>query len=472
MSAQAQMRAMLDQLMGTGRDGDSMRQRIKFSDERVCKSHLLDSCPHDILSGTRMDLGECVKVHDLALRADFEIASKQQEYFFELDAAEHLQSFIADCDRRTELAKKRLAETQDEISAEVAAKAERVHELNEEIGKLLARAEQLGGEGNVDEAQQVLEKVEKTRALKKEAEDVYRNSMPASSFQQQKLRVCEVCSAYLGLHDNDRRLADHFGGKLHLGFIEIREKLDRLRKAVVEKQERMRMRRREERDREEEKEREGELERERERESEREREREHQREREREWEQGRRRSRSRSGERYRDGGGSSSHRSRRHRSSRSREEGGERGGAERGGGGGGGGGGGERGGGSERGGGGGGSERGGGGGGSERERKHRHKERHRSRSHSHRSKRKRSSVDAAPLPEAERSLSQEQRWTEGGGASVKQEQRPEYGEWEEKGEERSYSPDMVREKEKERERSLSYERDHRSSSEERESGEI
>ncbi|CAL8332810.1 unnamed protein product [Merluccius merluccius] len=426
MSAQAQMRAMLDQLMGTGRDGDSMRQRIKFTDERVCKSHLLDSCPHDILSGTRMDLGECVKVHDLALRADYEIASKQQEYFFELDAAEHLQSFIADCDRRTELAKKRLAETQDEISAEVAAKAERVHELNEEIGKLLARAEQLGGEGNVDEAQQVLEKVEKTRALKKEAEDVYRNSMPASSFQQQKLRVCEVCSAYLGLHDNDRRLADHFGGKLHLGFIEIREKLDRLRKAVVEKQERMRTRRREERDREEEKEREGELERERERESEREREREHQREREREWER----------ERRRDGGGSSSHRSRRHRTSRSREEGSERGG--------------ER----ER----------------ERERKHRHKDRHRSRSHSHRSKRKRSCTDGPPHTQTERSLSQEQRWAEGGAASVKQEERPEYGEWEEKGEDRSYSPDMVREKE--RERSLSYERDRRSSSEERESGEI
>lgn len=56
--------------------------------------------------------------------------------------------------------------------------------------------------------------------------------MPASSFQQQKLRVCEVCSAYLGLHDNDRRLADHFGGKLHLGFIQIREKLDQLRVRV------------------------------------------------------------------------------------------------------------------------------------------------------------------------------------------------------------------------------------------------
>lgn len=39
-----------------------------------------------------------------------------------MQAVDHLESFIADCDRRTELAKKRLAETQEEISAEVAAK--------------------------------------------------------------------------------------------------------------------------------------------------------------------------------------------------------------------------------------------------------------------------------------------------------------------------------------------------------------
>lgn len=146
--------------------------------------------------------------------------------------------------------------------------AEKVHELNEEIGKLLAKAEQLGAEGNVDEAQKVLQEVEKVRTKKKDAEvrnellelqacgafrllilwtsdislsllfplepfqEEYRNSMPASSFQQQKLRVCEVCSAYLGLHDNDRRLADHFGGKLHLGFIQIREKLDQLKVCI------------------------------------------------------------------------------------------------------------------------------------------------------------------------------------------------------------------------------------------------
>uniref|UniRef100_A0A8D0FJK5 Uncharacterized protein n=1 Tax=Strix occidentalis caurina TaxID=311401 RepID=A0A8D0FJK5_STROC len=153
MLAQAQMRAMLDQLMGTSRD--------------VCKSHLLNCCPHDVLSGTRMDLGECLKVHDLALRADYEIASKDQDFFFELDAMDHLQSFIADCDRRTEVAKKRLAETQEELSAEVAAKAERVHELNEEIRKLLAKVEQLGADGNVEESQEVMDEVEKSPARPK-----------------------------------------------------------------------------------------------------------------------------------------------------------------------------------------------------------------------------------------------------------------------------------------------------------------
>ncbi|GJS07845.1 putative RNA-binding protein Luc7-like protein 2 [Tanacetum coccineum] len=41
----------------------------------------------------------------------------------------------------------------------------------------------------------------------------------------QKLRVCDICGAFLSVYDSDRRLADHFGGKLHLGYMQIREKL-------------------------------------------------------------------------------------------------------------------------------------------------------------------------------------------------------------------------------------------------------
>lgn len=34
-----------------------------------------------------MDLGECPKVHDLALRADYENASKSKDYYYDVDVS-------------------------------------------------------------------------------------------------------------------------------------------------------------------------------------------------------------------------------------------------------------------------------------------------------------------------------------------------------------------------------------------------
>ncbi|KAL3214558.1 hypothetical protein MRX96_034833 [Rhipicephalus microplus] len=176
MSAHEQMRQMLDQLMGTGRDGENNRYKVHFTDPRVCKSFLLACCPHDILASTRMDLGDCPKIHDLALRADYENASAKKDYFYDVDAMEHLQNFIGECDRRTEQAKRRLAETQEELSAEVTLKLNRVHELAENMGKKLAAAEAKGADGNVEESLKLLEEVEEIRRKKAEAEQDYRNS--------------------------------------------------------------------------------------------------------------------------------------------------------------------------------------------------------------------------------------------------------------------------------------------------------
>ena len=39
-----------------------------------------------------------------------------------MQAAEHLMTFIAECDRKTEQAKRRLKDTQEELSDEAAAK--------------------------------------------------------------------------------------------------------------------------------------------------------------------------------------------------------------------------------------------------------------------------------------------------------------------------------------------------------------
>lgn len=146
-----------------------------------------------------MDLGDCPKLHDLALRADYEIASKSKDYYYDVEAMEHLQAFIADCDIRTERSKRRIAERQEELAQEVGSKANVIQELAEEIGKKTAQAEALGEAGEVEESMKLMEDIEKLKNDKARAENEYRNSIPSSTYQQQKLRVCEVCSAYLGM---------------------------------------------------------------------------------------------------------------------------------------------------------------------------------------------------------------------------------------------------------------------------------
>ncbi len=48
----------------------------------------------------------------------------------------------------------------------------------------------------------------------------------------QKLQVCDVCGAYLSRLDNDRRLADHFYGKMHLGYAQMRKTYEGLQKEL------------------------------------------------------------------------------------------------------------------------------------------------------------------------------------------------------------------------------------------------
>lgn len=52
----------------------------------------------------------------------------------------------------------------------------------------------------------------------------------------QKLQVCDVCGAYLSRLDNDRRLADHFYGKMHLGYANMRKAFDALQKELKGRQ--------------------------------------------------------------------------------------------------------------------------------------------------------------------------------------------------------------------------------------------
>ncbi|KAK6289513.1 hypothetical protein POUND7_001054 [Theobroma cacao] len=105
----------------------------------------------------------------------------------------------------------------------------------EMINEKLKKAEDLGEKGMVDEAQKALEEAEALKKLPARQEPVLDSSKYTAAdvrITDQKLRVCDICGAFLSVYDSDRRLADHFGGKLHLGYMQIRDKLAELQVLV------------------------------------------------------------------------------------------------------------------------------------------------------------------------------------------------------------------------------------------------
>ncbi|KAH7432103.1 hypothetical protein KP509_07G008600 [Ceratopteris richardii] len=106
----------------------------------------------------------------------------------------------------------------------------------EMIKEKLKMAEELGEEGRVDEAQKLMNEADALKKLVRAepVTDPVKQAALDVRITDQKLRVCDICGAFLSVYDSDRRLADHFGGKLHLGYIQIREKLEDLKAAQEE----------------------------------------------------------------------------------------------------------------------------------------------------------------------------------------------------------------------------------------------
>ncbi|GKV47774.1 hypothetical protein SLEP1_g54639 [Rubroshorea leprosula] len=101
----------------------------------------------------------------------------------------------------------------------------------EMINEKLKKTEDLGEKGMVDEAQKALEETEALRKLSAKWDPVLDSPKYTAvdvRITDQKLHVCDICGAFLSVYDSDRRLADHFGGKLHLDYMQIRDKLAEL----------------------------------------------------------------------------------------------------------------------------------------------------------------------------------------------------------------------------------------------------
>jgi hypothetical protein len=106
---------LADQLIGTGAQGRN--SQLQITDPKVCRSYLVGTCPHDLFTNTKQDLGPCPKVHSEGLKAEYEAASatEKAKWGFDFDYMRDMQKYIDDCDRRIDTAQRRLEKTPDEI---------------------------------------------------------------------------------------------------------------------------------------------------------------------------------------------------------------------------------------------------------------------------------------------------------------------------------------------------------------------
>jgi len=207
---------------------------LTWSDEKVCRNFLCGTCPHALFTNTKMDLGACPKSHTERLKTEF-LAAKEANptdpvfHRFQMEYEANIFAFVDECDRRIRSAHRRLEKTPEE-NAKTTSLMREIAEIELAIQGGTEKIETLGEQGKVDESMREMAAIEALKSEKADKErDLQQLTDTSGASGHQKLRVCDVCGAYLSVLDSDRRLADHFGGKMHLGYHELRNMLAKFR---------------------------------------------------------------------------------------------------------------------------------------------------------------------------------------------------------------------------------------------------
>lgn len=110
----AEQRKLLEQLMGAS---STQAAQVSLSDPKVCRSFVAGTCPHDLFTNTKQDIGPCPLIHSEALKTEYDGLTDREKhkYGFEYDYMRDVQKYVDECNRRIESAQRRLEKTPDEI---------------------------------------------------------------------------------------------------------------------------------------------------------------------------------------------------------------------------------------------------------------------------------------------------------------------------------------------------------------------
>lgn len=207
---------------------------LVWSDDKVCRNFLCGTCPHTLFTNTKMDLGACPKSHTERLKTEFlqaREAEPNNPIFakFQMEYESNIFAFVDECDRRIRAAHRRLEKTPEE-NAKTTNLMREIAEIELAIQGGTEKIETLGEQGKVEESMREMAAIEALKSEKADKErELQQLTDTSGASGHQKLRVCDVCGAYLSVLDSDRRLADHFGGKMHLGYHELRNMLSKFK---------------------------------------------------------------------------------------------------------------------------------------------------------------------------------------------------------------------------------------------------
>ena len=98
--------------------------------------------------------------------------------------------------------------------------------------ELIQQAENFQKIGLFDDCEIVMKNIEKLNAEKEQLLTLKEHPLMA---KEKQMKVCEVCGALQSAVDNEKRLQTHIEGKLHSGYLKIREYLALLRRRKLDR---------------------------------------------------------------------------------------------------------------------------------------------------------------------------------------------------------------------------------------------
>eukprot|EP00927_Polykrikos_kofoidii_P007159 TRINITY_DN1290_c0_g2_i1.p1 TRINITY_DN1290_c0_g2~~TRINITY_DN1290_c0_g2_i1.p1 ORF type:complete len:313 (-),score=44.34 TRINITY_DN1290_c0_g2_i1:73-1011(-) len=227
-------RKLLDSLMGSHRDLDRKLTKAKqgqhFLEDNICKFYLLGFCPQfeDLFHSTKRDIGKCCKVHSDAMKAEFEAHPDSARYRIEYERQlkYYLEGLVRMADEWVARERRNIQTTNqliEESGPNEIARAE-IKSLSDQASTLLAEAESLAEDGKLVDSKT---KVKLAEELKQKAGEWEEKARTARTED-----VCEVCGSRMESGDANYARYRHQEGKVHVGYVKIRQWLDDVREKL------------------------------------------------------------------------------------------------------------------------------------------------------------------------------------------------------------------------------------------------